>query len=67
MYYPKFHEELLKLKDFLCYFRSYNVFKFHSGFKNVRLVNTPLTNSCTIKSKYKIRGKPTRILIRLKI
>ena len=51
MYYPKFHEELPKLKDFLCYFRSYNVFKFHSGFKNVRLVNTPLTNSCTIKSK----------------
>ena len=45
MYYPKFHEELPKLKDFLCYFRSYNVFKFHSGLKNVRLVNTPLTNS----------------------
>ena len=62
---PKSNKELSKPNNFLCCFRNYNVFSFHSEIKNTRLVHTFLTNNRTIKSKTKTGGRPIRILIRL--
>ena len=35
MYYPKFYEELPMPNEFLCYFKSYKVFEFHSRVNSV--------------------------------
>lgn len=67
MYYPKSHKELPKPNDFLCYFKSYYVSDFYNGVSNARLLHISLNNNHTTKSKYKIGGRPMRILIRLKV
>ena len=64
---PKSNKELSKPNNFLCCFRNYNVFSFHSEIKNIRLFHTSLTNSHTIKSKTKTGGWPIRILIILEV
>ena len=53
----KFHKELLKTNDFLCYFKSCNVLGFPNEVRITRLLHTSLTNSCNTKSKYKTRGR----------
>ena len=40
-YEPKSYEELPKTNGFLCYFKSYNIFNFHSGVNNAKLFYTP--------------------------
>ena len=39
--------------DFLCYFRSCNLFSFHNAVNNTRLLHTSLTNSHITKNKIK--------------
>ena len=57
--YPKSHNELPKLNNFLYYFKGNNILDFHSGVINVRLLHTsPINNSPSrVNTKSKVAYK----------
>ena len=41
-HFPKSHEEIPKLNDFLCFFKNCNALNFHTRVSNARLLHTYL-------------------------